>query len=59
MKAVKIFGTLCVIFALLCLTGYDCPDVNFKSQTIALGISVLLATICGLIVAKNDQRNDL
>lgn len=54
MKAIKIFGTLCAVFALLCLTGYDCPECDFAAQTIALCVSATIALACGMIVAKNE-----
>lgn len=51
----KIICGLSAIFALMCLTGYDCPQVDFKAQTIALVVSCTICAISALISAKNGQ----
>lgn len=56
MKAVKIIGYVSASFALLCMTGFDCPECNYVAQGIALGASALIAIVCGLIVANHQQR---
>ena len=52
MKAVKFIGYMGAFGALLCMSGYDCPECNFAAQTIALGVSVLVAVVCGMIYQK-------
>lgn len=52
MKAVKCIGITSAVCALLCMSGYDCPECNFAAQTIALGVSVLVAVVCGMIYQK-------
>ena len=54
MKAIKILGACAAGFALLCMTGFDCPECNFTAQFIALGVSLRVAVVCGLIVAKKE-----
>lgn len=48
----KYLGVSAAIFALLCMTGFDCPECNYAAQFTALGISVLVAVICVLINAN-------
>lgn len=55
MKAIKIIGGCAAGFALLCLTGFDCPECNFKAQITALLVSTAIAVVCGLIVAKKEE----
>lgn len=56
MKIIKIIGCVACTFTLMCMTGFDCPETNFKAQIAATLISLSVAVICGLIVAKNGQR---
>ena len=55
MKAIKIIGACAAGFALLCMTGFDCPECNYVAQFIALGVSLCVAVVCGLIVAKKED----
>ena len=54
MKAIKILGACAAGFALLCLTGFDCPECNYEAQFIALGVSLCVAVTCGIIIAKKE-----
>lgn len=49
-KYIAVFAGL---FALLCLTGYDCPECNYTSQTIALVVSVCVTLVCTYIGWEN------
>ena len=55
MKAVKCIGITSAVCALLCMSGFDCPECNFAAQFIALGVSLCVAVVCGLIVAKKED----
>jgi hypothetical protein len=55
MKAVKFIGYMGAFGALLCMSGYDCPECNFAAQTIALGVSLCVAVTCGIIIAKKED----
>lgn len=57
MKAIKIIGAISATFALLCMTGFDCPDCNMTEQLIALIVSLAIATTCGVIVAKREGNH--
>lgn len=52
MKAVKVIGFLCAFGALLCATGFDCPECNFVAQTIATVSCAVAALVCGYIAGK-------
>ena len=54
MRTIKCIGIIGAIGALLCMTGYDCPECNFVAQTIALGVCSLVAIVCGMIVYKRE-----
>lgn len=54
MKTIKILCVSSAIMALLCATGFDCPECDFTAQTIALCVSVCVSLVCGLIWAKNE-----
>lgn len=53
-KFCKYLGVSAAIFALLLCTGFDCPECNYTAQFTALGVSVLVAVVCGLIVQANE-----
>ena len=55
MKAVKFIGYMGAAGALLCMTGFDCPECNYEAQFIALGVSLCVAVVCGLIVVKKED----
>ena len=55
MKAIKIIGILGAIGALLCMSGYDCPECNFREQTIALCVCICVALVCGIIYTKHQE----
>jgi hypothetical protein len=52
MKAVKCVGIASAACALLCMTGFDCPECNYAAQTIALGVCIVVAVVCGMIYQK-------
>ena len=52
MKAVKFIGYMGAFGALLCMTGFDCPECNYAAQTIAFGVCVVVAVVCGMIWQK-------
>ncbi len=52
MKAVRFIGYIGAFGALLCMTGFDCPECNFAAQTIALVVCLIVAVVCGLIAGK-------
>ena len=52
MKAVKVLGYMGAFGALLCMTGFDCLECNYTALTIALGVCVLVAVVCGMIYQK-------
>ena len=56
MKAIKIVGITSAVCALLCMSGYDCPECNFAAQSIALGVCVVVAVVCGMIWQKLNER---
>ena len=58
MRFIKFVGIVCAIGAVLCMTGYDCPECDFTKQTIALIGCAVIATICGLIVLNHEQKTN-
>lgn len=56
MKAIKCIGITSAVCALLCMSGYDCPECNFAAQTIALSVCVIVAVVCGMIWQKLNER---
>ena len=56
MKALKIIGAISATFALLCMTGFDCPECNMKAQAAALIVSLLIAMTCGIIVVRHTHE---
>lgn len=57
MKTIKIIGAISATFALLCMTGFDCPECNMTEQLAALGISLAIAVTCGVIIAKREGNH--
>ena len=56
MKIVKVIGYCAAAIAVLTLTGYDCPECNYKAQTIVLAVFTGIAFICGVIIAKKEKK---
>lgn len=56
MKTIKFFSFIGTIGALLLLSGYDCPECDYRKQTTALVLCIAVSVICGLIAAKNDNH---
>jgi len=52
MKTIKCIGITSAVCALLCMSGYDCPECNFTAQSITLGVCVVVAVVCGMIYQK-------
>jgi len=55
MKTIEILGIFSAFFAVLCMTGFDCPECNYVAQTIALCVCVVVALVCGLIIYKRER----
>lgn len=56
MKAVKLLGVSGGFGALLCMTGFDCPECNFEAQTIALVSCIVVALVCGIIEYRKENE---
>ena len=56
MNTIRFIGVLSTMVALLCMTGFDCPDCNYAAQFTALGISILVAVVCGCIIVKKQKK---
>ena len=50
MQLCKVISALGTIGALLLLSGYDCPECNYKQQTIALIICAGVAIVFGMMM---------
>jgi len=53
---IKIIGCIACAFTLLCMTGFDCPEINLERQIIATLISLSVTLFCALIWAKIGQE---
>lgn len=56
MNTIKFIGVLSTMVALLCMTGFDCPECNYAAQFTALGISTGIALLCGCIIVKKQKK---
>lgn len=55
MNIIKVIGIASALGALLCATGYDCPECNFTAQTIATVSCAVVAVVCGMVYEKKGE----
>lgn len=51
-RFLKVCAFISGMCALLCMTGYDCPECNYIEQTIALAACAIVCLVCSYASLK-------
>lgn len=54
MNIIKGIGIASAFGALLCATGFDCPECNYTAQAIATASCFVIALVCGIVSSRKE-----